>query len=403
MFSIAFKDLKIFIRDRKALLLTFLLPIALITLFTIAYGGLFGKSQPQPEYLLINDQDSSTFSAKLIGLLDKIDGMALQSTDTAAGKNLIRSGKRLAMLHLGEGLEQASETGSALPITLFFDEGRRIEAGMLQEVLLSRLAPVLEEKRNAQRIRTFMIQRYAMLGPDMVEELSGDVTEFMQEGESQGALISPVPLAGREGINWGLIQAVAGVAVMMLLFSVAAIGSSIIEEKEEGTLKRLQTSPLPSWQILAGKQISALAIAITQLVIMFLFGWLAFGLDIWMNPLGLGINIFATALACSSFGIFLAAISRSRKQVESLSTIVILIMSAIGGSMIPLFLMPKFMHTLAMFSVNYWSIDAFFDILARDAATLTILWKSGVLIGMSALLMFTSLHFFRKSLRQINT
>ena len=46
--------------------------------------------------------------------------------------------------------------------------------------------------------------------------------------------------------------------------------------------------------------------------------------------------ILATAFACASFGIFIASIAKTRKQVESYSTLIILVMSAIGGSMVPL-------------------------------------------------------------------
>ncbi|HRZ77757.1 MAG TPA: hypothetical protein P5248_10350, partial [Bacteroidales bacterium] len=78
--------------------------------------------------------------------------------------------------------------------------------------------------------------------------------------------------------------------------------------------------------------------------------------------------------------------------------ILILIMSALGGSMIPLFFMPRFMQDLAVVSVNYWSIQAFFDIFARDTGLLPILVKVGVLAGIALSLMILSIHFFGKNI-----
>ena len=69
--------------------------------------------------------------------------------------------------------------------------------------------------------------------------------------------------------------------------------------------------------------------------------------------------ILTTAFAVSSFGIFLVAIAKSRQQLSGLSTIVIMAMSAIGGSMVPLFIMPAIMQKIAVVSVNYWGIQGF--------------------------------------------
>ncbi len=110
----------------------------------------------------------------------------------------------------------------------------------------------------------------------------------------------------------GLIQAVAGTAVMWLLFSVVGVGMSILDEKHEGTLTRLlYTPPTNPVNILFSKMISANVISILQLLIMFLFASLAFGLEIYSNLGGMLINIIATAFACSSFGILLASLAKT--------------------------------------------------------------------------------------------
>src|SRR6185436_17963589 len=101
-------------------------------------------------------------------------------------------------------------------------------------------------------------------------------------------------------------------------------------------------------------------ISMSQLTVMFLFAWIVFGLDITLNIPSLMLMISATAFACSSFGVFLASFAKSRQQVQGLSTLIILVMSAVGGSMIPLFLMPSWMQKIAVVSVNYWGIQGFY-------------------------------------------
>ncbi len=397
MFVLAIKDLRLFLKDRKAIFLTFLLPVALITLFALAYGGIIGKSDPQPERLLVCDADSSALSQDLIGRLKEVEGMTLEAVDTFTAGESIRKGQRLALVYVGEGFNDSLNQGGPLPLFLWYDAAKEMEASLLQEVVLSRIAPEITRMQNQQRIRAYLTQRFAVMGPDSIASIGRDLEGYMS-GESGGSLVRPVPVSGRQEVNFGLIQAVAGVAVMMLLFSVTAIGGSILGEKESGTLRRLLASPLKPRSILGGKMLYALIIALFQLTIMFLYSWLAFGLDIWVDPLALGLTILGTALACSSFGIFLAAISRTRRQLEGMSTILILIMSALGGSMIPLFFMPRFMQDLAVVSVNYWSIQAFFDIFARDTGLLPILVKVGVLAGIALSLMILSIHFFGKNI-----
>jgi ABC-2 type transport system permease protein len=201
----------------------------------------------------------------------------------------------------------------------------------------------------------------------------------------------------------GLIQAVAGTAVMWLLFSVVGVGMSILDEKHEGTLTRLLYTPTNPVNILFSKMISANVISILQLLIMFLFASLAFGLEIYSNLGGMLINIIATAFACSSFGILLASLAKNRSQVQGLSILIILVMSAIGGSMIPLIFMPSFMQKIAVVSVNYWSIQGFYDIFWRNFSIFnpTFISRISVLILIGIILNILAVIMFKKNILKL--
>jgi len=201
----------------------------------------------------------------------------------------------------------------------------------------------------------------------------------------------------------GLVHVVAGTSVMMLLFSVAGIGGSLIDEKQEGMLKKLLCSPMPPNHIHYGKMVYAIIISIAQLIIMFVYAWLVFGLDIMHHLPSLALMILVTAYACSGFGILLASFAKSRQQVQGYSTIVVLVMSAMGGSMIPIFIMPEMMQKIAVVSVNYWGIQGFHDIFLRylPITDITFLSKVFVLIGIGTLLNFIALLMFKKNILKI--
>lgn len=201
----------------------------------------------------------------------------------------------------------------------------------------------------------------------------------------------------------GIVQVVAGTSVMMLLFSVAGIGGSLLDEKQDGMLKKILCSPMPPNHILYGKMIFSNIISIIQLIIMFIFAWLAFGLDIIHHLPSLLIMILATAYACSGFGILLASFARSRQQVQGFSTVIVLVMSAIGGSMIPVFIMPEIMQKIAVVSVNYWGIQGFYDIFLRALPITDIKFLSKVftLIMIGTSLNIIAFQMFRRNILKI--
>jgi ABC-type transport system involved in cytochrome c biogenesis permease component len=206
-----------------------------------------------------------------------------------------------------------------------------------------------------------------------------------------------------EGNLVGLVHSVAGTAVMMLLFSVAGIGGSLLDEKQEGMLKKLLCSPIPPNYILFGKLVFANIISIIQLIIMFVYAWLIFGLDIMHHLPSLVLMIFTIAFACSGFGVVLASFAKTRQQVQGFSTIIVLVMSGIGGSMIPIFTMPEIMQKIAVVSVNYWGIQGIYDIFWKlvPLTDITFLSRVFVLLCIGSFLNFIALLMFKRNILKI--
>ena len=200
-----------------------------------------------------------------------------------------------------------------------------------------------------------------------------------------------------------LVHSVAGTSVFMLLFSVAGIGGSLLDEKQEGMLKKLLCSPIPPDYILFGKLVFANIISIIQLIVMFVYAWLVFGLDIMHHLPSLILMIFTIAFACSGFGVVLASFAKTRQQVQGFSSIIVLVMSAIGGSMIPLFVMPEIMQKIAVFTVNYWGIQGIYDIFWKlvPLTDITFLSRVFILLCIGTFLDFVALLMFRRNILNI--
>jgi ABC-2 type transport system permease protein len=125
--------------------------------------------------------------------------------------------------------------------------------------------------------------------------------------------------------------------------------------------------------LLAGKWLYLSLMGIAQLSIMFLWGRVAFQLDLFRHVPGFLVMTAFTAMAAAGFGLLLATIARTRAQLSGMATIIILIMSSLGGSMFPRFLMSETMQKMGLLTFNAWALDGYLKVFWRNAP-LAALW-----------------------------
>lgn len=394
MIRLFIKDLRLFIVDKQAVLSTFLLPIILITLFSLAFGG-FGRASDDAASidLMINDEDKSVASRELISALDSAVGFAITLGSSDESNEEVSSGKLPAALVIHKGYEDSLSNGAIISIELLLDRAKQVEVAMIRSLLSDAFRRTIKpEWEQAAALKT---------GSQKLTNSSRITINDTKTFDESVPLKLTSIVGEKDEANLGLIQAVAGTAILMLLFSVAALGTSILQEKESGTLNRLLYSPLNINTILMGKMIYAGFMGIVQLTVMFVFAWLVFGLDIFINFPALIAMIMATAFAVAGFGIFLAAITKTRQQAQNIGTLIILIMSATGGSIIPLFAMPAIMKKIAVFSVNYWGVQGFYDIFWRNLSFIEIAPRMLVLVGIGLVLSIISFRLLNRNILKL--
>jgi ABC-2 type transport system permease protein len=165
----------------------------------------------------------------------------------------------------------------------------------------------------------------------------------------------------------------AAIGVMFLLFTASGSAGALLDEQDSGTLDRVLSSRITMTTLLAGKLAFNTLLAFVQLVVMFLWGWALFHLDFFTHIPGFIIMGVCTAFAVAAFGILLASMCHTRGQLGAVSTLLILMMSALGGSMFPRFLMPEAVQKAGLFTINAWAIDGFTKVFWRDLP-ISALW-----------------------------
>lgn len=163
-----------------------------------------------------------------------------------------------------------------------------------------------------------------------------------------------------------------------IFFIIVPLGINIVKEKNLGTNIRIRTSPVSYATIASGKIITYLIICLIQFTVMlliakFLFpklGLIAFNPGMKIFPMII-IVLFAS-LAAIGLGILLGTIMKTQEQSAPFGAIFTIILSAMGGIWVPVYLMPGIMQKIAVFSPMNWGITAFYDIILRNGSLLDV-------------------------------
>lgn len=399
--TVARKDLQLFLRDRTALVLTFALPLVLATIFGAAMGSMGSAEGMGRITLLVEDLDASTKSRALVDEITQSAGLEVRPRSDV--RTRVADGKAVAALLIPNGYGADLDAGRSARLVLYRDAARTIE----QQVVSGNLMPILMRLAGKEIGRSMMKKSLAAFGMD---ESVGDQLEKTLAGSLDGGgdFMSSVPktlglevedVTGTDDQaqkNAGKSHAVAGIAVMMLLFSLTAAGGTILEEQQQGTLQRLRLTPTASRALLAGKAFFTMNVGLVQLVVLFAFGAIVFGLPIHRTPLALLVLSIALAAAATGLGLWLAVTCRTRKQLEGLSTLIILAMSALGGSWFPLMITPAWYQKLGHFTLNAWAMDGYHAILWYGKGLDGILIEVGVLLAIASVLTLLALRGWRK-------
>jgi ABC-2 type transport system permease protein len=147
--------------------------------------------------------------------------------------------------------------------------------------------------------------------------------------------VSVVDVLAADKANPVISMYAAGIAVMFLLFGASSGGGSLLEEQENHTLERLLTTRITMDQLLLGKWSYQTMLGVVQVAVMFVWGWLVFGIDLWRHFDGFPIDDPGYLRGCSELWLVPRYALSDARTAQWISVILILTMSALGGSMVP--------------------------------------------------------------------
>ncbi|HVT10878.1 MAG TPA: ABC transporter permease [Fimbriimonadaceae bacterium] len=346
------KDLKVFFSDRRAMVISMLVPIGIACFMAGIFGNAGKTTQSAKLPILVADQDQTELTHLIEDKLKGDPHLDVRIVDGNTARQEVKDGKSAAALILPKGFsDQAQRSGKKPEINFLSDPAQSME---VQAIRGSVMQPIVS----------------AMVGGGQDLQMPFD---FRNEMEST---------AHDDEGNAAAAHVFDGMAVQGLLFFSIEAAMGILRERRLGIWRRLRAAPVSPGMLFLSRILSGAIRALTILIAVLGVGALAFHLQIGSNLPGLLAVGIAASLMAAAFGMFVAALGRNEQQSRGLAIFVVLTMTMLGGAWFPSFLMPDWVQKISMIVPVKWAVDGF------DAMTWRGAQASAVGTSVAVLLVF---------------
>lgn len=345
--------------------------------------------------VVVKDELDDEVSGRLLSALQATPTLTLTSDpdlDRDAVRALVKSGAYdigLIVRADGEPLDSAGGFGAA-PLLIVSDPARGVAipmlAGQIRRAYFSALPDVamgnvIGELEN--QFLTLTEAQHEAVAEGLLE-MRSEAEAGREVGWSFEDLLEQESVAGGESVN--LVAYSAGaVAFLFLLFASVHGAVSLLEEREAGILDRVLAGPGGISIMVNGKLIYLVVQGIVQVGVIFMAAWLIYDVDVPANLVEWLVVTLAASLAAAGLAMLLATACTTRRQAQTVANTVILVISALGGSMVPRFFMPEALRDLGWLTPNTWALEAYSGIFWRQEPLTHLALPIGLLAGIGVL------------------
>ena len=404
------KDLKLFLGDRRALVLSLAAPIAIGAFFGFLFNGDSKKETARIPIALV-DLDGSALSRAVGAKLAEDKLLAVQPGTEAQAREAVKKGKVNAAVLLpkgfGESAANAFFSSRGKPeVTVLYDPSHGMEMGLVRGLLTQAAMEVVSREMFTGDTGRSAVQRsLADLGASgrsgaeraPLEDLLRSVDRWNVQqaaapaAQRSGGLSLPYtlkeePLTAGNGIPYnGYAHSFGGMGVQFILFMGIDAGVALLVLRRSGTWQRLRAAPMGRRGILLARALSAAILAAGILLAIFAAARLLFGVRIQGSFAGfLGITA-AFAIMTATFGLLIAALGRTPEAARGLAIFGTLIMVMLGGAWVPAFVFPAWLQRASLLIPTRWAVDGLDAMTWRGLGFSAAVGPIAVLLGFALL------------------
>ncbi|WP_179008970.1 ABC transporter permease [Winogradskyella forsetii] len=386
----AYKEFLLLTRDVGGISILFIMPLVLIVTITLIQDSSFQSISESKIPILLVDNDKGSVSETIVkGLNDSNIFKVIKLEKEDEAQNLVFKGSNqlaiiipkdlssdlekkinqnvegiLSKFGLEETENQPQESFTAKEVKLYFDPATQFA---FKNSVKNEIDKMISKIETQSIYNAFQ------------EQITDDPTESIFETENFISFKEILPKNDDEVIVPNSVQHnVPAWTLFAIFFIIVPLSINMVKEKSQGTFVRLRTNPVSYFTVLGGKTLVYLCVCLIQFVLMLLIGVYLFPaiglptLDVSGKLPLLFVVAFFAGLAAIGLGLLLGTIAKTPEQSAPFGATFVVILAALGGVWVPVFVMPQFMQALSNISPMNWGLNAFYDVFLRNSSLIEI-------------------------------
>lgn len=391
---LVYKDLLVLVRDWAGLILLFLMPMSLVVIMTALQDTSFRSVNESGIKLILLNNDSDSLGN---AIEKEITASQYFNPDTlikgerpsvqeikkavAAGRyqiglvipanatRQVREHVKKNMEKLMSGNSQPEEKADSIFIALYVDPAIRSSIRSSLQGTIMGFSSRIENRIFLNELTTEINKQTPMTVGNL--NLLQSQTVACKEEYIGYRNTSAIPNSVQHNVpSWMLFA---------MFFIVIPFAGSMIKEREDGNLSRLLTMPASYTSVTIARMIVYLFVCLLQFALITLMGIHLFplinlpALNVGTKTIDLTVMALFASLAAICYGIVIGTIAQTHQQAAIFGSVSTMILAALGGTWVPVFMMPPFLRSLSIISPMNWALNGFYDILVRNAGLADVL------------------------------
>ena len=389
LISSVYKEFLVLIRDRAGLAILFLMPTVLIFIMTIIQDSTFKTVKESKISLIFLNQDKDSLGMALEEGLQSSDFFDLyyqtdttQLTEDKLKHAVARGAYKIGIVIPAYATDAIRNNVSRLldnsasfnpmakkkrkqtaSIKIYIDP---VTSDSFKNAVLSALKEFTSKLEMKIFFEHFSQQLAGILPEKQNMDMESIATIEFEEvyASTSGATILPNSVQHN----------VPAWTMFAMFFIVLPLAGNMIKERDDGSAFRLKTMPGSYLIVMMSKILIYLAVALLQFLLMLMVGKFIMPLmglpelTIGPNKLNLLLMALISGFAATSYGVLIGTIASTHEQAATFGSVSIIILAAIGGIWVPVYVMPHFMQIISNFSPMHWGLEGFYDIFLRGSS-----------------------------------
>lgn len=381
--NLAWLNLMQVLKDRTGLLTLIFVPLMLTFLFGTVMGG--GESRIA---VAVTDLDGTAQSREVVAALDERSYQVTKKGEEQATA-MASSGEAAAAVIIPRGFASDVLGGVDTKVRVLKDPRSTSSIAIVQAVS-GRVERIAANAVTIRIVQQAFRDASGATGAHYATPPPSDIYAYADRiwSPDPPLSVSDVPVTaskvrGSATQAMGFQQYSMGFTLMFMMFMGLGSAGGFLEEREQGTLARLLTTPTTRSELVAGKVLGIYVTVLFEAAIMVGFGAFAFGVPWGDDPLGVIMIISTFGLATTGLGVMISTMARTRGQVSAMTAVLATALSMLGGAYWPLDIVSPAMRTIALMTPTGWAMTGLTDVVVRYQGTALAVVPSAALLGMA--------------------